>query len=122
LREGEKNREVLVVFASPVAPPASLRPVPLGAWSAGGVGLAAMGTFGVLGALGVAQRSANHCDTGCPADQKSAVDSKFLVADVALGVGIAALAAAAWLYLTRPTVEAPLPAVALDAGLLRWRF
>jgi len=124
LREGEKNREVFVVFEAeaPVRAVAVSRPIPVAAWIAGGVGAAALATFGVFGAIGVAQRGSDHCDTGCPSDEKGSVDSKFLVADVALGVGIVAIAAATWLYLTRPTVEKPAEAVTLDPGVLRLRF
>jgi hypothetical protein len=125
LREGEKNREVFVVFEAeaPARAVAVSRPVPVAAWIAGGVGAAALATFGAFGTIGVAQRSSDHCDSpGCPADEKSSVDSKFLVADVALGVGLVALAAATWLYLTRPTVEKPAEAVTLDPGVFRLRF
>jgi hypothetical protein len=123
LREGEKNREILVVFERLEPPRATSRPVPPSAWAAGGVGIAAMGAFGVFGALGVSERGSNHCDTGCTGGQKNSVDTKFLVADIALGVGLVALAAATWLYLTRPTVEKHTPEVTLDAGgALRFRF
>jgi hypothetical protein len=119
LREGEKNREILATFGvvataavSPAPappPPADVetdRPVPLGAWIAGGVAVAAFGVFGVAGAIGVSERSSDGCGSasGCPASQKSGVDSLFRVADVGLGVGVVALGVATWLYLTRPSV------------------
>lgn len=120
LREGEQNREVLAVFLPPES--ASSRPVPVIAWAAGGVGVAAMGAFAVFGAIGLTERGANHCDSGCPAEQKSAVDSKFLVSDVALGVGLVALAAATWFYFTRPAVRVQADAVSLERGLVQLRF
>jgi hypothetical protein len=115
LREGEK-REVLATFgappdtSSPTTPATSTatvseRPVPVAAWLAGGVSGLALISFATFGTLGVMDRGTDHCDTGCPSDQKSGIDAKFLVADVSLGVGVVALAVAAWLYLSRPSVE-----------------
>jgi hypothetical protein len=110
LREGEKNREVLATFEGPAsassAPePArvgSERPVPVAAWVFGGVGAVSLVSFATFGTLGILDRGADHCDTGCPADQKNAIATKFLIADVSLGVGVVALAVAAWFYLSRP--------------------
>lgn len=129
LREGEKNREVAATFdanAETVAPtaPARLttRPVPTSAWVAGGVGVVGLASFGTFGALGVGQRGADHCDTGCGLSQKDGVDSKFIVADVSLGVAAAGLAVATWLYFARPAVERPVSALldfrALPGGAL----
>lgn len=125
LREGEKDRQILVTFEEaasapiprPSAPPVQApspspsRPVPASVWIAGGVGLAAMTTFGIVGALGVARRGDDHCDTGCSAPEKSAVDGEFLAADISLGVGVVALGIATWLYVAREPVPAPLAAV-----------
>jgi hypothetical protein len=125
LREGEKNREISVTFApvagapgtapsasaetEPVAPES--RPVPAAVWILGGVGLAALASFGTFGALGVSERSNDHCDKGCTSDQNSSVQTKFVIADVSLGVGIVALGIATWLFVTRP--HASLPSSAL---------
>ncbi len=112
VREGEKNRQVVATFGAPAsqrtAAPDSTsprRPVPMSAWLAGGVAAVAFVGFATFGTLGVMDRATNHCDTGCAGDQKSAVDTKFWIADAALGVGVVALAVAAWLYLSRPSVE-----------------
>lgn len=113
LREGEKNREVAVRFG--VAPgaagepgsPRAGRPVPLAVWIAGGAGALGLASFATFGALGVSERGANHCDSGCTQGQKDAVDSKYLVANVSLGVGVVGLGVATWLYLARPAAEAP---------------
>lgn len=119
VREGEKHREVVATFgsptsapvspvsggASPAEPPSSgARPVPVLAWVFGGLGVAALASFGTFGALGVSERSTDHCDTACPSAQKSDVDTKFLIADVSLGVGVVSLAVATWLFLSRPSV------------------
>ena len=104
------------------APASSVRPIPVAAWVAGSVGALAVVSFGTFGALGVMDRATNHCDTGCTSDQKSAVDSKFLVANVSLGVGIVALAVATWLYFSRPTVESPASAAAGTRGFVELRF
>jgi hypothetical protein len=114
LREGEKNREVAATFRVPgvtsVSSSSALvteRPVPVSAWVSAAVGVAGLGVLGVAGVLGVSQRSADHCDTGCPQTQKSGVDSLFNVADVGLAVGVVGVGLAAVLFLVRPTVERP---------------
>ena len=125
LREGEKNREVLATFRAPAdlagATPTesaaqSERPVPALVWVVGGLGVAAVASFATFGALGVAERNADHCDTGCTQDQKNGVDSKYLVANISLGVGVVALAVATWLYLSRPAVVAPSQASVLASS------
>jgi hypothetical protein len=90
--------------AAPEATPEAPRPVPTLTWVLGGVGLAALGSFGTFAALGVSERSSDHCDTGCTPSEKSDVDTKLLIADVSLGVGVVAIVAATWLYLARPSV------------------
>jgi hypothetical protein len=125
LHEGEKDRQIVATFegASPQtatasAPVASTetesapaRPIPVAAWIAGGVGAAALVSFGTFGTIGVVSRGSNHCDTGCSASQKSGVDTDFLIADVSLAVGVVALGLATWFYLSRETVPAPVTAV-----------
>jgi hypothetical protein len=120
LRAGEKNRAITAKFAgSPVthpalppptttpAPPAeTTRPVPVAAWVTAGIGVAAFAFFGTFGALGVSERSAYGCASGCSANEKSTVDVKFDVADVSLVTGVVALGAATWIYLARPPVTA----------------
>jgi len=126
LHEGEKDRQVVATFegASPQAaaasPPAAstapestapARPIPVAAWIAGGVGAAALVTFGAFGTIGVVSRGSDHCDTGCSSSQKSGVDTDFLIADVSLAVGVVALGVATWFYLSREPVPAPVTAV-----------
>jgi hypothetical protein len=134
----DKNHEVQVTFASapkPVsqpavqtqvstpaattAPPSSAtsRPVPVLAWVLGGVGAAAAVSFATFGTLGLAQRGGSDCSQSARHDVftscQDSAHTKFQVADVALGIGIVALGAAAWVYLKRPSVEQSSPSVAV---------
>jgi hypothetical protein len=109
LREAEKNRELAVTFAGAsqpaVAPPVATADAvgapPLLFWVAGGVGVAAIASFGVFGALGVSERSSDDCANGCALSQKNSVDTKLRIADVSLGIGVVALGVATWMYLSR---------------------
>jgi hypothetical protein len=116
LSEGVKNRRIVVVFEAPEAraappkPPVPTvveRPVPLGAWMLAGVGALGLASFATFAILGDLKRNADHCDTGCPIPDKNTVDTELRIADVSLGVGIVGLGIAAYLYLSRPTVERP---------------
>jgi hypothetical protein len=117
VHEGEKNREVLVTFGAvaqpPARPPEPARPVSTLTWVLGGLGGVALIGSGTFGAMGLSARSSNHCDTGCTQPQYNDALTKLQVADVLLGVGVVALGAATWLYLTRPTEE-PQAASRLD--------
>ena len=115
LREGERDRPVAATFGVPASPrPAAIeepvgppsRPVPLGAWIAGGVGVLGFASFATFGALGVSDRASSGCDVGCSQSSKSHVDVELRVADVSLGAGVVALGIATWIYLTRPTAAA----------------
>jgi hypothetical protein len=72
-------------------------------WVLAGVGVVALGSFGYFGISGHAR--ASDLKDGCgqtktcdPADVDSA-RSKYLVADVSLGIGVVALGAAAAVWL-----------------------
>jgi len=121
LRTGEKNRAILATLAPPAPPPpprpppaaaVSLPPpapptgsaepgrhVPAGAWVLGGLGVAALGVFGAFGAVGAsdARTLRNTCAPGCSDPQVQDVRIKLVTADVALGVGVVSLVAAAWI-------------------------
>jgi hypothetical protein len=117
LREGEKNREVIATFGSPPSPGdgvasepspgAQAGRVPLLTWVLGGLGVVALASFATSAALGIAERSADQCATGCTQAQKDDVNSKFFVADISLGVGVVALGVATLLYLVQPASRAP---------------
>jgi hypothetical protein len=113
VNEGEKNREVIVSYPSPPPPKAEdfkvpvvvTRPVPALAWIAGGVAVVGVALFGTFEGLGVGVRGMGGCANGCSGSEKSSVDTDFDIADVALGVGIAALGLAAWQFIARPSVS-----------------
>jgi hypothetical protein len=124
LRQGEKNREVAATFDSsagsaPEAVPATavVRPVPGSAWAAAAVGVLGLASFGAFGALGVGQRGSDHCDTGCGPSQKNGVDSKFVAADVSLGVAAVGFGVATWLFFARAPAQRPASAL-LDFRVL----
>ncbi|WP_437841834.1 hypothetical protein [Sorangium sp. So ce1153] len=107
--------------AAPSAPPPSAPPrfaaaappaVPPLAWTAGGVGVVGLGVFAVVGALSLDAEADLRatCAPRCPGDDVRAIRVQHAVADVGLGVGVVALGAAAWLYLTRPAAATPPPA------------
>jgi hypothetical protein len=108
-RAGEKNRAVVARFAAetvvstaPPDPEPASRRVPVASWALGGASVVALGVLTYFGAKGISDRSRLGCDVGCAASDKRSVDAEFLVADVALGVAVAALAAAVVLYLAQP--------------------
>jgi hypothetical protein len=113
VREREKDRVVPVTFASSsgapdaVAPaelPGSSRPVPPGVFVLGGVGVAGFATFGVLGLIGKNAESSldNTCKPNCSQRAIDKVRTEYIVADVGLGVGAAALVSAGVWYFLRP--------------------
>ena len=117
-REGEKSRRVVGRFGGdvalrsegPAAPVAA--PVPVAAWIAAGVGVAGLGVFTGLALAGESEKSALDeagCKSACDSNAVDSVKTKFLVADIGLAVGVAGLATATVLYLTRGTVS-PTPA------------
>ncbi len=118
IHEHEKDRVVPVVFASPHGE--SVRelagavsgegtvtspPVPIGVWVLGGVGVAGLATFGILGGVGKSKESSlrSSCSPGCSSSAIDTVRSEYIAADVAVGIGAAGLVSAAVWYLLRPT-------------------
>jgi hypothetical protein len=93
-----------VLAPMPTAPPPPTAPVPALVYVLGGVGGVALGASAIFGLSGLSARSdANQCRPSCSVSQAEDVNRKFLFADVALGVAVVAIAAATWVYLTRPT-------------------
>jgi hypothetical protein len=146
VREGEKARVLTVEFESrPSAPPPSpsstasprrVRHVAPGAWVAGGVGVAALGAFAYFGLTGRSEYfNLEHvCAPYCSSSTVAPTRTKFLVADVSLGVAVVSLGVAAYLFLASPATS-DLPGrvagrVHLDlradargaAGSLRWTY
>ena len=106
-REGEKNRPVSATFVSampapPEKPKAESGRFPTLPVILGGTGLLAIGgSFYLrLDANADAERLHNSCAPSCDQSSRDALSDKLVVANVALGVGIGALAlaAATWLF------------------------
>jgi len=112
VREREKDRVVPVAFVTPHhagAPGADTsaavsRPVPLGVFILGGVGVAGLATFAVLGSVGKNDESSlrTSCSPNCGSSSIDKVKTEYIGADVGLGVGAAALVASGVWYLLRP--------------------
>jgi hypothetical protein len=100
--EGQKARHVLAVAkVPPVAPPVLTRPMPVAGWIAGGVGVAALITFGVFASTGLSDYG--HLPTCKCGAAESWDKTEFLVADIAIGAAVTALVVTAIIFLTRPT-------------------
>lgn len=88
-----------VIIKPEVPPPvqAEREPlIPTASWIVGGVGVAAIGAFSVLGILAKTEydRLAGTCMTSCTDAEISQAKSLAIAADVALGVGVASIATA----------------------------
>jgi hypothetical protein len=70
------------------------------AWGTLGVGVAGLAVFGVMAGIGWSERSdLDSCGTACPDSEVDPIRTKLIVADVALGVGLASLAVSTVLFL-----------------------
>ena len=113
LRDGEKNRVVSFYWqtawvATQKAPePPLARPTPTSVYVLGVVGLAAVGVGTYFEASGFSKRAgldsgSNACKPSCTTQRVDDAQNTMRAGDVTLGVGIAMLASAGILYLTRP--------------------
>jgi hypothetical protein len=104
--------------APPETPPEMHRPVPAAAWIAGGVGLAGLASFTTFALVGAAKKNDldASCSPFCSSSDLAPARTAFAVADVSLGVGVAALGVAATLVLTRPTQPRRAPVVEVRQG------
>ncbi len=122
IREAEKNR-LLQLRAEPdvkpqppatpvqAAPPVATLQVrsgpPVAAWVATGVAVAGLGTFGTFALLGSKDKQTlQDCAPSCDESERKTRDrlkTKFLVADVGLGVGAASAVLATVLFIVGPS-------------------
>jgi hypothetical protein len=104
LGEAEKYRRITAVFASsPAAPPAAMAqsrgagPLP---FVLGGVGLAALGSFAFFAIDGQnKEHDLRACAPRCASDRVSSMRSRYLLADISLGVAVVSLGASAYFFL-----------------------
>ena len=110
LGEGEKNKKLTVTLAAlsetgESKSAGASRPVPIGVWVFGGASIIALATSAVFTIDGLGKKSdLDACKPRCAASDVDAMSSSFTFADVALGAGVMAGAAAVYLFLTRPSV------------------
>ncbi|HSY21537.1 MAG TPA: hypothetical protein VK841_05455 [Polyangiaceae bacterium] len=129
LREGEKNRLLVAAWTTPKGPPVSSlpllervdrferteRPVPPGVYVASGIALLGFVDFAIAAALGESLRNqlaASGCAPFCSRGQTDALRTRYIVADIGLGIGVAELATAVVLFVTRPERRVVAPAAA----------
>lgn len=106
--EGQ-SRVAPATTEQPASPSTGSRPVPTAVWILGGIGIAGVGSFLGFGLSGLSQRSDldDRCKPSCPANDVDAMQRTYLIADISLAVGAVALAAALFVYFTRPVVSGP---------------
>jgi hypothetical protein len=126
---GEKNRVLRVTFEADAptpsprapppapAPPSPDRPIPVVAYVLGGVSVAALGSFAYFAIKGKIEQTdlESRCAPRCRQDEADSMRTKYLVADVSLGVAVLSLGVATVVVLTRPKARA-VPAPAVLAG------
>lgn len=97
------------------APSSPERPVPFVVYpllGVGGLGLAGFAGFGLLGRAEKKDLEQN-CKPDCTEDELATLDRRYLLADISLGVGAAAIVGAGVVYLTRPEKRPAGPTVGL---------
>jgi hypothetical protein len=146
LAEGMRYRIVSADFKTPVEPaaPTTLapvvntstypqapreRPTPFVVYPLLGVGVIGVAGFATFGLLGKSKQSdlEKSCSPDCSNDDLSPMKQKYLIGDIALGVGAASLITAGIIYLARPEKEAPatvgvIPLPGGAAGVASYRF
>lgn len=112
LAQGEKNRRIVAKFDGGQKPQLDevatygreRKPIPAAAYVLAGVGVLGLSSFAYFGFSGLNEKGKLDDSKCAPACNQSDIDSirtKFIVADVSLGVSIAALTASAVVTLTR---------------------
>ncbi|GAC1585576.1 MAG: hypothetical protein NVS3B20_15080 [Polyangiales bacterium] len=121
IREGEKNRAVIVTFPKPQAAATTTvaetsfrtavpagdtdglpRHVGVGTYVFAGVGLLSLGSFAYFGLTGRGDAASlrSECAPHCAQSDVNKTRTKLLVADVSLGVGLVSLGLATYFYLS----------------------
>ncbi len=116
--ESAKDRTIEALFAKPAVADAPAKSgIPTLAYVFGGIGVGAALGFGYFALSGKSERNnlAETCSPLCTGEQLSSVRSKYLVADVLLGVGAASLGAGAYFFFSAPEA---LPGPVLGRGLV----
>jgi hypothetical protein len=105
----------------PVVRMETLRPVPVATWVLLGVGVVGAGAFAGMGLTGKSQEAdlKEVCSPNCTDHDTKSMKSLYLGADIAAGVGAAALISAGIVFLTRPSYERE---VAVGVAPLRGGF
>lgn len=134
MAEGHRMRLVSVKLATPkvsTSPSADVdvakgsasgserRPVPVVTYPLLAAGVAGLATFGVFAGLGRSKQTQleHSCEPRCSDSDLHPMKTDYLVGDIALGVGAAALVSAAVVYFTRPReASSSIPVVSLDMG------
>lgn len=136
IREGEKNRRVEASFVP--RPGGGTPPVPGGDekvpgptessgglspafWVVGGVGVLGLGLFATFGGLGLSEKGDledNGCGKtkSCTDDDLQPIRTKFLVADISLGIGAAALVGAGIIGIVSLTSSESTSALPVNVG------
>jgi hypothetical protein len=104
LVEGDKAHRLLFDVASRVSGPLAKAPVRVTPWVPAVVtvvGALALGSFAYFGATGLARRDdvLNKCQQHCNQSDIDFVRQRFTIADVSLGVSVAALGVATYLWI-----------------------
>jgi hypothetical protein len=128
--EGQKRRAISVTFEGqkvvapakeePTSAPAPDKPSKAPAYGLGALGLAGIGAaifFGVS-AKSDADDLRTRCAPRCTDDDIGKVETKLLLSDIGLGVGIVALGVAAWMFLRSPSASG----ASAGPGVLRGSF
>jgi hypothetical protein len=137
LREGERNRRLVIDFRPPGGapepafpeeppeePPAEEPSSPTASYVLGGIGLASLGSFAFFAVQG--RRIQERCIPTCSDEEVDVIYRNYLVADISLGVGLVALTTATILYFTHDSTPARRNGAAsrrsrsveMDAGVL----
>jgi hypothetical protein len=114
----ETDKPAVIASQPQVAPARADRrsSIPAGAWVLGGVSVAALGSFGyfAISASSELDKLKKACSPSCTDKQTHTGRTNALLADVSLGVGVAALAGAVtWALLARPVSHEPTTAARL---------